>query len=116
MDQNQFNPNQSLGNGKTDLLEQSELSETSAFQSVVVNINEGTAKRFCFELITISYLSFLNFPESDNESIPTPCKNFKSSSDAFKVKSLEELRLEQIQKQDAALYQYDLPAEEHQKV
>lgn len=66
----------------------------------------------------LQFLIFLfsKFPESDNESIPTPCKNFKSSSDAFKVKSLEELRLEQIQKQDAALYQYDLPAEEHQKV
>jgi len=93
LDQTQFDSKLSLGNGKTDLMERNDLNEASAVQSVVVNINE----------------------ESDNESIPTPCKNFKTCDEAFRVKSLEELRLEQIQKQDAALYQYDLPAEENLK-
>jgi len=76
--------------GKSDPADGHDLNESSTVQSVVVSINE----------------------ESDNESIPTPCKNFKSCDDAFKVKSLEELRLEQIQKQDAALYQYDIPSED----
>ncbi|XP_046656732.1 zinc finger CCCH domain-containing protein 11A-like [Daphnia pulicaria] len=58
-------------------------------QSMVVSINE----------------------ESDTESIPSPSKVQKSTDDAFKIKSLEELKLEQIQKHDAALYQYDQPAE-----
>ena len=47
--------------------------------------------------------------ESDNESIPTPCKNQRDSEMRVQVKSLEELKLEQIQKQDAALYHYQEP-------
>ncbi|KZS13632.1 Uncharacterized protein APZ42_020992 [Daphnia magna] len=58
-------------------------------QSMVVSINE----------------------ESDTESIPSPSKAQKNTDDAFKIKSLEELKLEQIQKHDAAMYQYDQPAE-----
>lgn len=44
--------------------------------------------------------------ESDSESIPSPCKAVRNAEDRVKVKSLEELRLEQIQKHDAAHYQY----------
>ncbi|XP_057381671.1 zinc finger CCCH domain-containing protein 11A-like isoform X2 [Daphnia carinata] len=58
-------------------------------QSMVVSINE----------------------ESDTESIPSPSKAQKNTDDVFKIKSLEELKLEQIQKHDAAMYQYDQPAE-----
>ena len=60
------------------------------------------------------YLYF--FSESDAESIPSPSKAQKNTDDAFKIKSLEELKLEQIQKHDAALYQYDQPAEGKAKV
>lgn len=54
--------------------------------------------------------------ESDTESIPSPSKAQKNNDDAFKIKSLEELKLEQIQKHDAALYQYDQPSEGKTKV
>lgn len=54
--------------------------------------------------------------ESDTESIPSPSKAQKNTDDAFKIKSLEELKLEQIQKHDAALYQYDQPTEGKTKV
>jgi len=57
------------------------------------------------------------FTESDTESIPSPCKNQKNADDStFKIKSLEELRLEQIQKHDAALYQYDKDTDAKSKV
>lgn len=55
--------------------------------------------------------------ESDTESIPSPCKNHKNADEtSFKIKSLEELRLEQIQKHDAALYQYDKDTDAKSKV
>ena len=56
-------------------------------------------------------LNFLWYPESDTESIPSPTKPQRNTDDAFKIKSLEELKLEQIQKHDAALYQYDQPSD-----
>ncbi len=55
------------------------------------------------------------FSESDTESIPSPCKT-RDSELSLRVKSLEELKLEQIQKQDAALYQYKDMFEEGTKV
>ena len=62
------------------------------------------------------YMYIFFFSESDTESIPSPSKAQKNTDDAFKIKSLEELKLEQIQKHDAALYQYDQPAEGKAKV
>ena len=55
------------------------------------------------------------FAESDTESIPSPCKT-RDSEPSLRVKSLEELKLEQIQKQDAALYQYKDMFEDGTKV
>ena len=40
----------------------------------------------------------------------------KNSDDPFKIKSLEELKLEQIQKHDAAMYKYDQTTEIKTKV
>lgn len=80
---------------------------------MVVSINEGV---FSHKVFLIFEIKLQSCSESDTESIPSPSKAQKNTDDAFKIKSLEELKLEQIQKHDAAMYQYDQPAEGKTKV
>lgn len=84
---------------------------------MVVSINEGLVSNIiCIFLCGLNKILKIFYTESDTESIPSPSKAQKNTDDAFKIKSLEELKLEQIQKHDAALYQYDQPAEGKTKV
>jgi hypothetical protein len=85
-------------------------------QSMVVSINEGLISAIFIFVMCLNKIFKFFHAESDTESIPSPSKVQKSTDDAFKIKSLEELKLEQIQKHDAALYQYDQPAEGKTKV